>query len=436
MESSDILLSTDENSNISEEAADETTGNRDNQKVEMPSVESRKGSTSSDSKIGSGKYVLSDGEILTGGIYTSEDSDVSAIRADSGITATLNGVTVEKSDGDASSADNSSFYSLNAAVQCIDGATLTINESTITASAKNATGVFAYNGGTIYIEDSIVNVTGGGSGGIQVAGGGILYATNLTVTSDSKAAIRSDRGGGILAVDGGIYTSNGSSGCPAVYSTADITVKNATLISNNSRAVIVEGKNSVTIENCDVTGCDQSTKSGSVLGNVMLYQSASGDASVGTSCFSMEGGCLTSQAGTMFYCTNTSSIITLNGVTLNNSATNGLLTVSSGRWGSEGRNGGNCTFIADNQSLSGDIIVDTISTLDMTLKNKSVFTGTINIVENTDGGNVVSNNAVITIESGCTWNLTSDCTITSLENSGTINFNGYTITLADGTVLK
>lgn len=32
--------------------------------------------------------------------------------------------------------------------------------------------------------------------------------------------------------------------------------------------------------------------------------------------------------------------------------------------------------------------------------------------------------------------LTGDCVITSLTNNGTINFNGYTITLADGTVLK
>ena len=33
-----------------------------------------------------------------------------------------------------------------------------------------------------------------------------------------------------------------------------------------------------------------------------------------------------------------------------------------------------------------------------------------------------------------TWTLTGDCTVTSLENNGTINFNGHTITLADGTV--
>ena len=51
-------------------------------------------------------------------------------------------------------------------------------------------------------------------------------------------------------------------------------------------------------------------------------------------------------------------------------------------------------------------------------------------------GIAVSDNAIVAIESGCTWNLIGNCTLTSLTNNGTINFNGYTITLADGTVLK
>ena len=157
------------------------------------------------------------------------------------------------------------------------------------------------------MDHCVVNVTGGGAGGVQVAGGGTLIGTNLTVTSTSKAAIRSDRGGGILILDGGTYISTGTNGCPAIYSTADITVRNAACVSEQSRAVIIEGKNSVTLENCILTGNDQSSKSGSIRANVLLYQSASGDASVGTSVFTMTGGSMTSQSGAMFYCTNTAS---------------------------------------------------------------------------------------------------------------------------------
>ena len=105
-------------------------------------------------------------------------------------------------------------------------------------------------------------------------------------------------------------------------------------------------------------------------------------------------------------------------------------------WGTAGKNGAQVTFTADAQTLDGDIEVDSISTLDLTLKNSSTFTGTINIVDNADGGTAVENNAVVTIEKGGKWVLTGDCTITSLTNNGTIDFNGHTITLADGTVLK
>ena len=43
--------------------------------------------------------------------------------------------------------------------------------------------------------------------------------------------------------------------------------------------------------------------------NVMIYQSMSGDAEVGTSEFDMTGGSLTGNNGDMFYITNTHSII-------------------------------------------------------------------------------------------------------------------------------
>ena len=173
----------------------------------------------------------------------------------------------------------------------------------------------------------------------------------------------------------------------------------------------------------------------------MIYQSMSGDAEVGTSSFSMTGGSLISKNGDMFYVTNTDCKISLTGVTLKNQDNDSYLMNICGNsaskgWGTAGSNGADVTFTASKQTLKGDIIVDTISTLNMKLTKDSIFTGTINIVDNEEGGTAVDNNAVVTIDSGSTWNLTGDCTITSLTNNGTINFNGYTITLADGTVLK
>lgn len=120
---------------------------------------------------------------------------------------------------------------------------------------------------------------------------------------------------------GTTYTSTGDDENALRVDGATVTIKNATLTANNSEALVIEGQNSIALENCDVTGNKSDTK------------------------------------------------------------------------GSSGSNGAQVEFTADSQTINGDIIVDNISTLDFSLTNGSVL-------------------------------------------NGTINFNGYTITLADGTVLK
>ena len=90
----------------------------------------------------------------------------------------------------------------------------------------------------------------------------------------------------------------------------------------------------------------------------------------------------------------------------------------------------------DNLISVRDLVVDSISSLNMVLAGESSFTGAITVVENAQGGSAVADNAVVTVESGSTWTLTGNSTLTSLTNNGTINFNGFTITLADGTVLS
>ena len=394
---------------------------------------------------GSSATTLSEDGTYSDETYTSTRDDENALRVDNA-TVTLDDITVDKSAGATSSTENGDFYGVNAALLATNGATVTIKNATVTSSAQNGNGVFSYGSGTtVNISDSTITTTADNSGGIQTTGGGTTNASNLTVdtSGNSSAAIRSDRGGGTVNVDGGSYTSNGYNS-PAVYSTAAITVKNATLTANNSEALVIEGKNSIDLEDCTVSGNMSDTKGTSSdenVHNVMIYQSMSGDADVGTSSFSMTGGSLTSNNGDMFYITNTDCTLSLSGVDIVNKDSDAYLMNITGNsashgWGTAGANGAQVTFTADDQTLEGDIRVDSISTLNMTLSGNSTFTGTINIDENEGGGEAVSDNAVVTIEKGSTWTLTGDCTITSLTNNGTINFNGYTITLADGTVLK
>ena len=358
--------------------------------------------------------------------YTSTGDDENALRVD-GATVTLKDITIEKTAGSSSNTEDGDFYGLNAGLLVLNGATATITGATVNTSVTNGNGVFSYGEGTVVnISDSTIRTTENNSGGIQTTGGGTMNATNLDVETqgNSAAAIRSDRGGGTVNVDGGSYVTNGT-GSPAIYCTADISVSDATLTANASEGVVVEGKNSVALTDCDVTGNMSNTYNGDSDENIhciMIYQSMSGDADVGEAAFSAEGGSITAKTGDMFYITNTDCEITLKDVafTLANDVFLRVEGNSSSRgWGTEGANGGDVTLTADSQEFTGNILVDEISSLALTMKNGTSYEGAIN--PDGDGGTVD-----VTLDDNSTWTLTGDSYITSFDgDTSNITANGY-----------
>lgn len=383
-------------------------------------------------ETGHGALVLAAGQQLKGGVYGSSQADENAIRADGNTRARLLDVTVEKNAGAASNNEASSFYGLNAAVLALGQAHLTLEGGSVQASAEGATGVFAYDGATIYLQDTDIQVTGGNAGGIEVAGGGTLYARNLTVSSADKAAIRSDRGGGKLLVEGGRYRTQGHLGAPVIYSTADIQVHDASLMALDSEAVVIEGFNSVSLVNSQLSGHMQGSYDPAASDNprtVMLYQSMSGDANEGTSHFSMQGGSLASGNGDLFYVTNTASIIDLHQVAVPPAQGAWLLKVAGNDgargWGRVGANGGRCTLNLTAQLLTGDIRVDAISSLTLNLRRGSLLTGAINA----DGTQAQS--LVVSLDAGSRWFLTQDSHITALQGDHQgLDLNGHQLYVA------
>ena len=258
----------------------------------------------------------------------------------------------------------------------------------------------------------------------MTTGGGIMNATNLTITTagTSSAAIRSDRGGGTVTVDKGTYKTTGK-GSPTIYSTADITVKNATLIATASEGIVIEGKNSVTLENVNLTDTNNTLNGQSTTyKNIFLYQSMSGDAADGEATFTSKDSTITTNKGDSFYVTNTTATINLeNNKIINNDNTGNFLRIQKDSWGKTGNNGGIVTLNLKNQEVKGNIVVDSISKLTMNLTNGSSFTGTIN---NSNEGEVT-----LTLDKSSTITLTGDTYIKSLTNTDStnsnINLNGY-----------
>ena len=283
---------------------------------------------------------------IDGGEFSSTNVDENAISVSGDIAATIANISVAKT-GDSDGGDNTSFYGTNSVIIAKGGATLTIKNANITTDATGANGVFSYgglaitnnsssDGTTVNISDSIITTIKDNSGGLMTTGGGIMNAENLTITTagTSNAAIRSDRGGGTVTVNKGTYKPTGK-GSPAIYSTADITVKNATLVATASEGVVIEGKNSVTLENVELTDTNNTLNGQSTTyKNIFLYQSMSGDAASGEAVFTAKDSTIITNQGDSFYVTNTTATIDLeNNKIVNNDATGNFLRIQADSWG-------------------------------------------------------------------------------------------------------
>lgn len=371
----------------------------------------------------------------------STGTDENAALVSSGANVTFNNIDITRNSSDSTGGDNSSFYGVGAALLATDGNAY-VKGGTVTTDAAGGAGLFAYGDGTVYAADTTIKTTQDTSGGIHAAGGGKLYAWDLNVETDgeSAAAIRSDRGGGTMVVDGGTYTSNGV-GSPAVYCTADIAVKDATLTANGSEAVCIEGLNSLHLFNCDLTGNMSDLSQNDSTWTVILYQSMSGDSEGGNSTFQMDGGTLTSKNGGVFYTTNTESDITLKDVDITYNNDNEYFLRCTGNnnergWGESGANGADCDFTAISQDMEGSVIWDTISQLDFYMTDGSNLTGAI-IDDESFAGNGGDGYCNVYVSDDSTWTVTGDSTVSKLSNAGTIvDDSGKTVTVkgTDGTV--
>jgi hypothetical protein len=377
---------------------------------------------------------------ISGETFDSTGTDENAIYIH-GATVTLSDVTVIRTSSNSTGGDNSSFYGVGAAILVADGSA-TISDSEITTDAAGGAGVFSYGDGVAYVMNTTIRTSQNTSGGIHVAGGGTLYAWDLDVETqgESAAAIRSDRGGGTMVVDGGSYVSNGI-GSPAVYCTADIAVNNATLTANASEGVCIEGKNAIYLYDCDLTSNMLDNSQNDCTWSLIVYQSMSGDAEVGNGTLQLIGGSLVSSNGGLLYTTNTSSSILLSGVDIQAAEDCEFFLKCTGNanqrgWGSTGSNGAQCVFTAIDQIMNGDIVYDSISTLDCYLQNGSVFTGAI-VDDESCAGNGGSGYCNVSIGRDAQWIVTGDSTLTSLACAGTIQDDaGQSVTIqgVDGTV--
>ena len=248
---------------------------------------------------------------------TSPDQRAVYITEAKSITNTL----INKDSGDSSKTENSEFYGVNAAV-LVQGGVLTMTGGQITTKAKGANALVATNDGVVTITGTNITSLGSASArGLHSTYGGTITGKEVTISTEggSCATLATDRGEGTVTCEECNLSTNGA-GSPLIYSTGTISVKKTSGTAHKAQAVVVEGKNTGNINDNSELKCTAGPNRKEVdQCGVMIYQSFSGDASVGTSNFNCADSSIEIlqssdyySTAPMFFVTNTNGNIKLN----------------------------------------------------------------------------------------------------------------------------
>ena len=418
------------------------------------------------------------------GLYHTQSSDANAILVKNAGILKLANSLINKTGDTQTSGDDADFYGVNSAILVNSNGTLDISNVEIVTNSKGSNGIFVTNGeasgdstqssseggqppeatggnggqapesnggqapdsqggaqetATGSSEATIKNVKitthADKSRGLDATYAGKITADNVIINTDGQscAALATDRGEGKVTVSNseintGVSKTSGR-GSPLIYSTGEITLENTKGTSYVSQIACIEGKNSISLTNCDLTGHGEGNRQdGSEyvdLGGVFIYQSMSGDADVGTSTFNAtnsnlkiaEDSSVYSKAP-MFHITNTACVINLENTKCEFGSGTFLEASGQNQWGTTGSNGGSVELNTNNEDITGNVIVDSISSLTWNMKN-SKFSGAINS----------TGTAKVVVGDGSTWTLTGDSSVSSLEVSGNIEYGDYTLTV-------
>ena len=370
-----------------------------------------------------GTSVVTEDKSIAHELITSTTADQNAFIGKNKAVVNIENSVFDKT-GNTTSDDNSNFRGQNAVVLGIDGSQINIKGSNITSNSNGSNAVFTTGeSSVINVENTNIHTKGDSSRGLDATYKGTVNGKNLTITTEGahSATLATDRGEGTITAEAAKLTTSGA-GSPVIYSTGNITANNVNGVANNSEIGVVEGKNSITLTNSNVTGYKDN--------GFMLYQSFSGDAESSIARLKAENNTLTTHStGAFIYVNNTTAEVDLTGNTILMPNTTTLVKAAAdSRWGNAGENGGHLTLRASNQELSGNIVADSISTIALDMTNRSSLVGAIN-TDNT------AKEITVKLSKDSSWTLTGDSYVKSLTNEDTTNsniqLNGYKLVVTD-----
>lgn len=323
------------------------------------------------------KYLI-DGQNVT---YTAEDFEDGKVTVSAaneiaflvinGGSLTLDGVTIEKTgDGDEKALDGDAynFYGINNALVAVGkDSAMTLNGVKVTTNALHANAVFATDGASINVTGGItINNSKRGSRGFFASFNGSVTSKDggvyISTKGNNSAAIATDRGGGNITLLGkNNILKTQANDSPCIYSTGNVIASGITGTAQTAQTIVIEGLNNVKITDSEFTGARKGQ------GAIMIYQSFSGDSSLGEGNLQMENCVIHNQYAddgeAMFYVTNTHAVVTAKNCTFyagtedkEYSSKNYFVICEENEnqhWGRSGSNGGQMTMTLSGSKAKG-----------------------------------------------------------------------------------
>lgn len=298
------------------------------------------------------------------------DQGQSVIYATNGVDLILTSLRINKTSGGIMD-DDRRETGVNSALLADGGSKVRVEACDVKSHSPQADGITASGEGTkIIITDGNVTTNRSGSVAISAIHGADITAdkTQFTTVDHRSAAFYALDGGSIVVTEA--MGTCGGQASPIFHSSGTIQGTKCRVTSAKWTIGNVED-GMLLLNKCELS-------SGGISG-FLLYSSKDADVQ---SMLDITGNTISVGEGPLFLVTNNNNAsITLKGNKIS-CKSGDLLMVKADEWGQKGANGGHASLWVNKQSLSGDIFVDSISSLDVNLNKGAKLNGQINKEEN------------------------------------------------------
>ncbi|MET9382236.1 hypothetical protein ABZY09_14445 [Streptomyces sp. NPDC002928] len=284
---------------------------------------------------GTSAYTLDGGtQAFADRLFTADDTNETAVLVSNGGTLSLLRPTVVTS-GNTESADDSSFYGLNAAVRATEtGSGISIRGGSITTTGSGANALHAEYNGSITMTGGRINVSGQFAHPVLVShnGSAVLRDVDMVSTACHGSVVATDQGDGTVDVYGGRLLATGKYST-VLYATGTITAHRVRGVSKADNAVVMAGTTTTVLaDHSDLTGAEDGVQ-GFAMG-------------ASSNTLTVRGGSITAEGGPVFDFSGGTTVINVSDGAKLRSATDQLVTVAGG---------GTVTLSASDTRLEGTI---------------------------------------------------------------------------------